>query len=236
MTHIIFSKIRSLHNGNAAVSRRHDFLFFKVSQKNPFHLTTRFFCSHSLLFLIMMSDPPEIPTSVKYDAQNGVSANTYFTKMVSIPDVEFSTEMVEAMYEGEVKKLRDSGIAVMDSNENGQQVVYSSPKIIQRSKLHLRNTKSAKLSVTKGQCLMSRLKEYTSGGTMGSPPQSRRSPQTRRSPSRSLSPSKRLFSKSSPRRSKWKKMQSPSRYMADPEMDFPNKYGGVATWASSLRS
>ena len=178
----------------------------------------------------MMSTPPEIPTSVKYDAQNGVSANTYFTKMVSIPDVEFDTEMVEAMYEGEMKKLKDCGIAVMD--EEVQQVVYSSPKIIQRSKLHLRNTKSAKLSVTKGECLMSRLKEYTKT-------KKRRSPQTRtRSPSRSLSPSKRLFSPSPQRRSKWKNMtrKSPSRYMADPEMDFPNKYGGVATWASSLRS
>ena len=206
-------------------------------KKNPFHCSLfhlRQDCSHSLFSDMMRSsrDPPEIPTSVKYDAQSGVSANTYFTKMVSIPDVEFSTEMVEAMYEGEVKKLRDCGIAVMDSNENGQQVVYSLPKIMQRSKLHLRNTKSAKLSVTKGECLMSRLKEYTKT-------EKRRSPQTRtRSPSRSLSPSKRLFSPSPQRRSKWKNMtrKSPSRYMADPEMDFPNKYGGVATWASSLRS
>ena len=55
MTHIIFSEVGSFDDGNAAVSRRHDFdfLYFPIFsfslKKNPFHLATRFLFSLTFL-------------------------------------------------------------------------------------------------------------------------------------------------------------------------------------------
>ena len=179
------------------------------------------------------NSPPKISKSIEYDAsEDWTSSNAYF-KSMPIPDVEFSTEMIEAIYLGEIQKLRDCGFVVLESNDDGQQIVYSAPKISERSSLYLKNSRSPKLSVTKGRCLFSK----NSRERNFSP----RSPSRR---SRNLTPPKKLF-RTSPDRKKLGSgrrkrsnnfRENPSRYMSDPEMEFPNKYGGVATWASSLRS
>lgn len=191
---------------------------------------------------------PEIPVSVRVDAHlDWTSPVEYFTRM-HIPDVELKTEIIEAMYFKETGMLKDAGIVVSDQQQHTD---YSSPKMIECARKHLRRSKSKILSVTKGKCLISRLDAHNAIGEKDDKKDildqvSKRlctsNRRRRKSPSKSPyslrnSPSKSPYSLR--KKSPWEKTRcskSPSKYMSDPEMDFPNKYGGVANWASSLRS